>query len=458
MTDVRNILYRKSQSDDPEVAFRALVRLDKALPVVPTIDSGYKSYGAGRLFLPAATNLCKHPSFEIDTDVDGMSDGWYIGSATVTGTVVTTRIPGRTGGYAQRAQYTGVAGDAAGNKVFRIQRDTGDVGEVAPGDVVTISVYAKGAVSGMTINAYIESWTAAGGWIATDAGPVAVTLNAGYTRYSFTSPALGATSSRLTFMLLISSIGTGDTIDITIDDVLIEKSSVLTPYFDGSYPDCAWTGTAHASTSTRAASALTVPIGGSFGTTGVGTVALRAAAIYASSGGVPQYAPLAGMYKASGAVTNRKFVYSRTDLETAVIEGYDGTHNPAASVSDAFAVGSPRTIIGRFSGTKLDIMVNGTAGAQADDTLTVSGIDTLSLGAFAAFAGAWATSAFANATYIGPLAISPSRITDAQTVIVDAGLTAGWTGLDLFRAFRDWGYVNTLILPLGSDSTGYVVR
>jgi hypothetical protein len=60
-------------------------------------------------------------------------------------------------------------------------------------------------------------------------------------------------------------------------------------------------------------------------------------------------------------------------------------------------------------------------------------------------------------SYIGPVAICPARITDAQAVIVDAMLTAGCTGVDLFRWFRDHNYEGTLVLPLDGDSRGYVV-
>ncbi len=59
--------------------------------------------------------------------------------------------------------------------------------------------------------------------------------------------------------------------------------------------------------------------------------------------------------------------------------------------------------------------------------------------------------------YIGPAAISPSRITDAETVTLDAMLSAGATGLDLFRFFRERSYTGTLILPLAGDSVGYQV-
>lgn len=196
----------------------------------------------------ARTNLCANPSFE-GAFTSGLAANWaFSSSSSVTGTVVPTQVAAiGTGSSAQRIQYTGVAGDSAGDKVLLFSTSDSAVGSCAPGDVLTVSALLKGALSGCQL-AFAVVWrNSSGGYIsqAYSADP-AVTGTA--TRFSATISAAPANASLMALRFYGYAFGTGDTIDLTIDDVLIEKAASLGDYFDGATLGY-WTGAANASTS-----------------------------------------------------------------------------------------------------------------------------------------------------------------------------------------------------------------
>jgi hypothetical protein len=100
------------------------------------------------------------------------------------------------------------------------------------------------------------------------------------------------------------------------------------------------------------------------------------------------------------------------------------------------------------NGASLDLTHDTDVRTQVAHTRTLASGTSLYIGKNSV--GKWAN------CYIGPAAISSSRVTDAETATLSAMLTAGCTGFDLARYFRDRGYA-ALILPLDGDSRGYLV-
>lgn len=196
--------------------------------------------------MPAATNYCTHPSFELDSNADGLANGFAVMGG-FTGVPVKSIVAGRLGGYAQRIQYTGVAGDTGLDLVDTV---TG-AGTVVPGDVLTVSFYVKGTDVGCSPVVDVRYRTSANSAVSTVFSS-AFTITSGWTRFSYTTEVAPALSDHVYVRpVSFQDVSANDTLDITIDDVCVERSAVLTPYFDGSYPDCAWTGVANASTSVR---------------------------------------------------------------------------------------------------------------------------------------------------------------------------------------------------------------
>jgi hypothetical protein len=115
-----------------------------------------------------------------------------------------------------------------------------------------------------------------------------------------------------------------------------------------------------------------------------------------------------------------------------------------------FAIRDKFTRITRRGATTLDQNANGGTVVQVNHALAATEYTTLRIGG-----SDWMDWPYYGS--VGPVAVSPARITDAETVLLDAGLTAGWGGQEVFRFFKDRSYRGTLVLPLAGNSVGYVV-
>lgn len=427
--DARQRLYRQSKSDNPDIAFPALVKLGLAREILPTTDTGYKTYGTGRLFLPSATNYCTNPSFA-GGDTGGLASGW-IDSHTTADAPAFSIVSGRTDAYAQR--FT-LASAADSNKVATFAQTTTAVGSFAQNDYATFSCYIKGTASaGITSVVIALSFRQAGGSSTGVGSTSAVTLTTGWQRVSLTVQGTADTTSRAYGYISVTGIDGGESFDITIDDALLEKSAVLTPYFDGTYPNCAWTGTANASTSTRTVSALTVPT--SLGAVGW-TVAGRYSGIWAHNDSAAHN--LLTLYAASDA---RATVYKHTDnkLYASVTDGTDTV--TSASAASTLAANTVNTFVASATwASTVDISINGVASAQGDaSAVAAQTIDSIALGA--------------SYDYVGPLILSPTNKGAAWQAAIQANSGAAYSSP--MRLWRDFMSAGDVIFPLRGDSKGY---
>lgn len=195
----------------------------------------------------AATNYITNPRL-IDDNSDGTPNLWTLGS-TVAGTPTFTVIDRYCGRYAIRCQYTGVAGDAAGNKAIYIQFATA-AGTFAEGDPLTAQATVSGSATGCVAQLYAYTRTAAAALVDSEEG--VITLGETPTRFSASLPACGASVSYAQIRLYFASnIGEGDTLDVTWELPMIEKAASAGTYFDGVMHACSWSGTADASTSSH---------------------------------------------------------------------------------------------------------------------------------------------------------------------------------------------------------------
>jgi len=395
------------------------------VPYDATTDAGYEAYGPGglsRLFLSAQTNYCTNPSFEVDTDADGKSDSLTL-YENVAGTPVLSRVAGRNGGYAQRIQYSAQAGDTG--KLIWVWFSSGAVFTTA--DIITASAYIKGSVSGASFVGVQPVWNGSSTY-ASSGGSAGVD----WTRFSATPAAAVAGDTTIALRLARIDINSDSAvIDVTIDDVLLEKSAVLTPYFDGSTADSlnantyAWTGAANASTSTRAASVVKLTTGLPAGLATAGTIAMR----FSTLGTDPSFHGNLFSAKSASAIVIDPWGWpvSMWYLDSLGAEAGQGR----ASVASALAVGVAKSWIGRWtqgvSGT-LDLMVSGVAANQAVQTQTLAAITEL-----------WLNGTADQNTYRGPVLISSQRKSDAWTTAADAILcTAAYPDvIDLARRFCD---------------------
>ena len=142
------------------------------------------------------------------------------------GTPVTSIVKGVYSSTAMRVQYTGVAGDS--NASLAIVSPYTAIGTFAPGDNDAASFWVKGAATGSSTvlqNLIMSSdnTVLAGAWLP-------FTLTGSWTRQIGTDISLPASTSRAATRILVEGIDTGDTVDITIDAVQLEKGAFATSY------------------------------------------------------------------------------------------------------------------------------------------------------------------------------------------------------------------------------------
>ena len=393
--------------------FPGLVRAGLAIPVFPTTDQGYKLYGPGRLMLPAGTCLCPDPQgtaltfWPADTANTDFTANFAVPLAVPDNPLITKCLKMVNNGTADApvtANMVVVASTSYNSSLY---------------------VYAPTLGGNLTI-------TAENGHTFTVAALTGA--SAGWTRYSVQS---NTVAGEVVLGLKFSFAGgTASTVYVTGCNPV--ASSVLTPYFDGTYPDCSWSGAANASTSVMAASGLTYNAGTWLVNT-AGTIAGRLAPLFAGNDGLWHY------------LIHSNIRLVDIDKYGAGNLGIDLTATKDSSVIAApTAIGAVSSFVGRWAnGATLDFRLNGTNAAQDAAVTAIDALTSINI-------GTQETPARPCQAYIGPLAISPSRITDAETAYLDAGLTAGWGGLELFRFFRERNY-NALILPLQDSSVGYWV-
>lgn len=176
------------------------------------------------------TNLATNPSLEVDASTWTALNGGtpsrvltqqYIGTASLQ--VVTS---GGADSGVQSPTYTGLTSNTT----------------------YTYSAYIKGT-AGQYIAVQIDSYTTASAYVATAFNQVLA--DGSWQRVSVPSP-LGPTATRLQAKIYVNNSAT----TFYLDAAQLEQASAATAHFDGTFTntasiDYAWTGTAHASTSTR---------------------------------------------------------------------------------------------------------------------------------------------------------------------------------------------------------------
>jgi len=194
-------------------------------------------------------NYCMYPSCELDSNSDGLADGWTLDNTDVAGTPVCSIVAalGANGSYAQRVQYTGVSGDTNQNLYIL---SYGPAGSFAPGDPVSVSLLAKGSATGVKVELRCLAQNWRGGAFDGD-GNRHIDLTGSAVRYEEIGGTMPAGTTSCTTFIMVSGISEGDTLDITIDDILPVKASTAPAYFDGRSEGAEWDGPVDASISVQ---------------------------------------------------------------------------------------------------------------------------------------------------------------------------------------------------------------
>lgn len=209
-----------------------------------------KSCGPGGLVVLAATNYITNPRL-VDGNDDGVADLWTLNAAALAGTLIkTVTLNPLTGRYQQRFAYTGVAGDV--NRGLNLTFFSA-AGAFAQNDPASIGLRVISCdVVGCTARADLQAATAADGYLG-GGGTSTSNFPNGTRDARFTKSTVftDATASKAKVLIRIDGIDEGDTFDLTVSEPIVVKAAAIVPYFDGTYPDCKFSGAVNASTSLR---------------------------------------------------------------------------------------------------------------------------------------------------------------------------------------------------------------
>lgn len=277
------------------IDFLDLVESGEAQVVLPTTDTGYKSYGSGRLLLPAATNYCTNPASV------GTKWGTDQGADLVFTRESAADVP-LPPGFTSCTKAVHASGSYPGSALVAPF-------SVAANEVYTISVYINCAEnSGDSFNIGLDTLNN-GVVVREPAANFGVTATGqGFIRFVRSVTIAASGENQLGVRCWVNAAPNTGAWYLT--GMLLEKSSVATPYFDGSYSDCSWTGAANASTSTRPVSALEYSGYVTLSSAGV-TAAGTHVAYFRNSGGT-YYGPgvVAPTAKSVGWQTNAALLWS----------------------------------------------------------------------------------------------------------------------------------------------------
>jgi hypothetical protein len=193
----------------------------------------------------AATNLVANPSLEIDTS------GWNVVGTLSSSTISRILTWTRRGDYGGRVQMVNNTGS---NRNPYLQSQNGASGSaVVVGTTYTAQLRVNlNALAGATnIFPRIVWYTAGGALVTTTDGTGITALGEQTITVSGAAPATAAFAA-VGFGVTNLPSG-GGTFDAYFDAAQLVAESSASAYFDGDTPGCSWTGTHHASTSTRSA-------------------------------------------------------------------------------------------------------------------------------------------------------------------------------------------------------------
>lgn len=394
--------------------------------VLPTTDTGYKSYGPnGRLFLPAATNLIGNPRISSATFMSMNVGSWTGGAPSLT----TTSLGARLVATATAESYLDISHSNTSSD-YDIARWGVEVGDVVTYTVDVDMQYAGFASMVTSIVFFTAGW-------ASIAEPHTHIEN-GKSTVSVTAT-IPATTAYLVPLPLRMTGPAESTVDTTVTKAVLTKASFATPYFDGDSDNCAWTGSANASTSTRAYSLLKFTNGLPPGLNLAGTIAGRMTPLVS---GLSYFSRLVSLRKSGTGHLNRVGM-SPGGYWTQV---YNDVVAIPAQMNLESTAGTTDEIVSRWDSTTLSINVNGefssavnTCVQQAFDQAIVGGDDYEGGGAGLSGCG-----------YNSPVVISPVKKSDAWTAAIQA---SNWDPALLWRDFMEPG---DMLIPLTSDSRAYV--
>lgn len=327
------------------VASRFVVTRTGAYPLKPA------AFGSGTDIQPATTNLVTNPAFAVDTT------GWGTGG---TNTIVRTTALLAPLPYADFGTATTPTTGAVCTYQDNAFLATFNITLTAAAHSSSIYLYIPSTYDGTQLVWSFGGFTGATGTISVNAD---MTKTDQWQRVKVPNVTIAA--GDLAGTMALSEAGTPTAgKSVTVTAMQIEALAYSTPYADGSLGDgFSWTGTANASTSQRALTSLTLPVG--LANLTQGAVSAWVTPYDAPSGSYPRVFSLG-----SGSSNYLAGLYS-VDSSYFFTQTYDGsTYGQAAASAGSFAAGTPIFVYFGWDASHVYCSVNGGAkGSAGKETL-----------------------------------------------------------------------------------------
>ncbi|MEZ4501746.1 MAG: carbohydrate binding domain-containing protein [Dehalococcoidia bacterium] len=293
--------------------------------------------GRGRQVEPAGTNLVTNPSFETGTA------GW----ASFNGaSIAQDGGDARFGSSSLLVTTPGSVGDEGATQSALIA--------VSPSTTYTCSMWFAGASGNVHIN--LNAYTGGGAYVTTHFGP-STALTGAWQRIAFTFTT-GATTGQVDLYALTFG---AQAMSFRVDGVQLEVGAYASSTIDGSLGSgYAWTGTAHASSSTRAASRVRAASWALDARRGAVAAWVRPAW---GSGGAPAAPRLLRVAPSANEALDLLFDHATGRWR------FDSTHggvtDSVASAVDSFSGGASKVVVASWAATRIGISVDGGAPVTA---------------------------------------------------------------------------------------------
>ncbi|MCX6728422.1 MAG: prepilin-type N-terminal cleavage/methylation domain-containing protein [Candidatus Saccharibacteria bacterium] len=322
---------------------------DNYLGINPRSDG--KS-GSEAEFENTGTNYITNSYFNTDSNSDGLADSWGETNKATSGATTYTLSNSSIYGKAQRAQYTGQAGDS--NSGFDL-RSFSSASFVAT-DPVTESIFIKGACTGCTVKLWAVSYPD----YATVVMSSAIALTNQWQRVSV-SGVVPAGDTNMYLYIQVRAVDTADVLDISLSAAQVEKAAYTTSYIPTT-----------AAIATRNADSTTIPTTNWNADTGASVVVAGDNPCRASGGCA------GGYWRVSSGSNNLRTYAGYTS--SYLTEDYNAsTYYDSRGITAGY-----HTRAGRWdNGNTIRSYVDGVAGARTDVYTTLSPFaGTAMLGAY----------------------------------------------------------------------------
>jgi hypothetical protein len=422
----RAALRKKAASNNPSVAFPAMEKLGWIQKVAPSVDTGYRRFGpGGRLFLPAVTNVIPDPQ-------GVLADGTFWPVSTAHTAITANQAP--------PIPLPDELANEGVTKCLKFVNDgTADTTETA---VLTVTV-SKAYQASLYIYAPALTGVLTITTQATGASTVATVsaVNAGWVRYNV-AHTTGAAETTLHFHLAFATGGA----TVYVTGAMLAREDLLTPFFCGASNDCAWSGTANASASTRPRTNLQYALtqhGSDVLASNSGTIVFQATPL-----GPTVTAWYIGLNHTASANNG---VVCYVNGGTSVFYVYGATAAKSAQPGQVLTAGVPWVMTGRWSSDIVDERATVTDLRSATGLAGGAFVGPMVIGSIILSGTTLDDTKFACG-YMNSVLFSPERKADAWVEAVSPDGASLPNPMQIVMDFMDPG---DMFVPLVSDSVAY---